>query len=130
MPCFGENVKPGADALKQTLKALTYVICIMQHNASALMWYAVHVPVDITELPHVTIAPLYVRRVYYQCVIWHRCMESVIDARGGVIYATGSLGRCLWNPQIRPTQVPAHTQNKDPYKSPDVNVLYVVCAHI
>ena len=38
MPChgFGENVKPGADALKQTLKAITYVICIMQHNASAL----------------------------------------------------------------------------------------------
>ena len=44
MPChgFGENVKPGADALKQTLKAITYVICIMQHNASALTWYAVH----------------------------------------------------------------------------------------
>ena len=38
MPChgFGENVKLGADALKQTLKAATYVICIMQHNASAL----------------------------------------------------------------------------------------------
>ena len=33
MPChaFGDNVKPGADALKQTLKAITYVICIMQH---------------------------------------------------------------------------------------------------
>ena len=31
MPChgFGENVKPGADALKQTLKAITYVICII-----------------------------------------------------------------------------------------------------
>ena len=44
MPChgFGENVKPGADALKQTLKAIIYVICIMQHNASALTWYAVH----------------------------------------------------------------------------------------
>ena len=44
MPChgFGENVKPGADALKQTLKAITYVICIMQHNASALTWYTVH----------------------------------------------------------------------------------------
>ena len=41
----------------------------------------------ITELPHVTISPFYVRRVYYQGV-----MESVIDARGGVIYATGSLG--------------------------------------
>ena len=44
MPChgFGENVKPGADALKQTFKAITYVICIMQHHASALTWYAVH----------------------------------------------------------------------------------------
>ena len=44
MPChgFGENVKPGADALKQSLKTITYVICIMQHNASALTWYAVH----------------------------------------------------------------------------------------
>ena len=44
MPChgFGENVKPGADALKQTLKAITSVICIMQHNVSALTWYAVH----------------------------------------------------------------------------------------
>ena len=70
----------------------------------------------ITELPHVTIAPFYVRRVYYQGVIWNRGMESVIDARGGVIYATGLLGRCLWNPKIRPNQVPAHTQNKDPYK--------------
>ena len=59
-------------------------------------------------------------------------MESVIDARGGVIYATGSLGRCLWNPKIRPTQVPAHTQNKDHTntKSSNVNVLYVVGAHI
>ena len=84
----------------------------------------------ITELPHVTITPFYVRRVYYQGVIWNRCMESVIDARGGVTYATGSLGRCLWNPKIRPTHVPAHTQNKDQYKSPDVNVLYVVCALI
>ena len=44
MPChgFGENAKPGADALKQTLKAITYVICIMKHNATALTWYAVH----------------------------------------------------------------------------------------
>ena len=44
MPChgFGENIKPGADALKQTLKAITYVICIIQHNVSALTWYAVH----------------------------------------------------------------------------------------
>ena len=72
-----------------------------------------NVSTGITELPHGTIAPFY---VYYQCVIWNRGMESVIDARGGVIYATGLLGRCLWNPKIRPTQVPAHTQNKDPYK--------------
>ena len=57
----------------------------------------------ITELPHVTIAPFYVRRVHYQGVIWNRGMESVIDARGGVIYATGLLGRCLWNSKIRPT---------------------------
>ena len=49
IPChgFGENVKPGADALKQTLKAITYVICIMQHNASALTWYAVHQQVSL-----------------------------------------------------------------------------------
>ena len=49
MPChgFGENVKQGADALKQTLKAITYVIYIMQHNASALTWYAVHQQVSL-----------------------------------------------------------------------------------
>ena len=39
---LGQNAKPGADALKQTLKAITYVICIMQHNASTLTLYAVH----------------------------------------------------------------------------------------
>ena len=37
-----ERFNPGADALKQTLKAITYVICMMQHNASELTWYAVH----------------------------------------------------------------------------------------
>ena len=44
MPChgFGENVKPGADALKLTFKAITYVICIMQHNVSAITWYTIH----------------------------------------------------------------------------------------
>ena len=122
--------------LKQTLKAITYVICMMQHNASELTWYHRTAPCHNST-------PFYVRRVYYQGVIWNRGMESVIDARGGVIYATGLLGRCLWNPKIRPTQVPAHTQNKDPYKyqesrcqcfvcclCTDVNVLYVVCAHI
>ena len=88
---FGENVKPGADALKQTLKAITYVICIMQHNASALTWYAVHQQVSPNCPMSQYIAPFYVRRVYYQGVIWNRCMESVIDARGGVIYATESL---------------------------------------
>ena len=119
---FGENVKLGADALKQTL---TYVICIMQHNASALTWCSAST--GITELPHVTITPFYVRRVYYQGIIWNRCMESVIDARGGVIYATGSLGRCLWNPKIRPTQVPAHTQNKDPYKYQESRCQCFVC---
>ena len=81
----------------------------------------------ITELPHVTISPFYVRRVYYQGVIWNRGMESVIDARGGVIYATGLLGRCLWNPKIRPTQVPAHTQNKDPYKYQEYRCQCFVC---
>ena len=81
----------------------------------------------ITELPHVTIAPFYVRRVYYQGVIWNRGMESVIDARGGVIYATGLLGRCLWNPKIRPTQLPAHTQNKDPYKYKESRCQCFVC---
>ena len=81
----------------------------------------------ITELPHVTIAPFYVRRVYYQGVIWNRGMESVIDARGGVIYATGLLGRCLWNPKIRPNQVPAHTQNKDPYKYQESRCQCFVC---
>ena len=131
MPChgFGENVKPGADALKQTLKAITYVICIMQHNAtqciSTNMVYSAST--GITELPHVTISPFYIRRVYCQGVIWNRCMESVIDARGGVIYATGSLGRCLWNPKIRPTQVPAHTQNKDPYKYQESRCQCFVC---
>ena len=82
----------------------------------------------ITELPHVTIAPFYVRRVYYQGVIWNRGMESVIDARGGVIYATGLLGRCLWNPikYLHIHKIRTHTSTK----SPDVNVLYVVCAHI
>ena len=134
MPChgFGENVKPGADALKQTLKAITYVICMMQHNASALTWYAVHQQVS-PKRPHVTISPFYVRRVYYQGVIWNRCMESVIDARGGVIYATGSLlvERCLWNPKIRPTQVPAHTQNKDPYQESRCQCfVYCLCTHI
>ena len=60
MPChgFGENGKPGADALKQTLKAITYVICIMQHNASALTWYAVHQQVSpncpMSQLHHST----------------------------------------------------------------------------
>ena len=58
METLGENVKPDDDALKQTLKAIIYVICIMQHNASALTWYAVQTRY-ITELPHVTIAPLY-----------------------------------------------------------------------
>ena len=81
----------------------------------------------ITELPHVTIAPFYVRRVYYQGVFWNRGMESVIDARGGVIYATGLLGRCLWNPKIRPNQVPAHTQNKDPYKYQESRCQCFVC---
>ena len=49
MPCHGvgENVKPGADAWKQTLKAITYVIYIMQHNASAPTWYAVHQQVSL-----------------------------------------------------------------------------------
>ena len=37
-----ERFNPGADALKQTLKAITYAICMMQHNASELTWYAVH----------------------------------------------------------------------------------------
>ena len=50
LPChgLGENVTPGADALK----AIIYVICRMQHNASA-------VHQNITELPHVTITPFY-----------------------------------------------------------------------
>ena len=65
--------------------------------------------------------------VLLQGVIWSRCMESVIDAHGGVIYATGSLGRCLWNPKIRLTQVPAHTQNKDPYKYQESRYQCFVC---
>ena len=50
LPCYGlgENVKPGADALKQTLKAIIYVICIMQHNASSLTWYAVHQHIHVS----------------------------------------------------------------------------------
>ena len=48
------------------------------------------------------------------------------DARG-VIYATGSLGTCLWNPKIRPTQVPAHTQIKDPYKYQESRCQCFVC---
>ena len=59
-------------------------------------------------------------------------MESVIDARGGVIYATGSLGGASGTQKIRPPQylhihnIRTHTSTE----SPDVNVLYVVCAHI
>ena len=45
----------------------------------------------------------------------------------GVIYATGSLGTCLWNPKIRPTQVPAHTQIKDPYKYQESRCQCFVC---
>ena len=60
---LGDNVKLGADALKQTLKAIIYGICIMQHNASVLTWYAVQT-IDITELPHVTIAPFYTSGEY------------------------------------------------------------------
>ena len=113
MPChgLGENVKPGADALKQTLKAITYVICMMQHNASALTWYAVHQQVS-PKRPHVTISPFYVRRVTKVSSGTDAWTVWLMPAEG-VIYATGSLPveRCLWNPKIRPTQVPAHTQN-------------------
>ena len=36
METLGMNVKPGVDAMNQTMKAIIYVICIMQPNASAL----------------------------------------------------------------------------------------------
>ena len=59
---LGENVKPGADALKQTSKAIIYGIyvqCNTMHQHYRGMQYKHCLTTDIIELPHVTIAPFY-----------------------------------------------------------------------
>ena len=116
-----ERFNPGADIEGNTLCYLYDATQFIRTNVVC------SASTGITELPHVTIAPFYFWRVYYQVVIWNIGMESVIDARGGVIYATGLLGRCLWNPKIRPNQVPAHTQNKYPYKYQESRCQCFVC---
>ena len=74
---------PSADALKQTLKAITYVICIMQHNASALTWYAVHQQV---ELYHRT-APCHNNPILRQESVPPRCHLEQMH------------GKCDWCPR-------------------------------
>ena len=62
----------------------------------------------------------------YPDVVKNIVRTSRLTTRG-VIYATGSLGTCLWNPKIRPTQVPAHVQIKDPYKYQESRCRCLVC---
>ena len=123
MPChaFGDNVKPGADALKQTLKAITYVICIMQH----------------INRYHRT-APCHNSTILRQESVLPRCHLEQMHGKCDWCPRRGNL--CHWLTREVPLEPKNQTHPKylhihkirthSSTKSPDVNVLYVVCAHI